>query len=450
MSMVTVILPNFQNYTVELPREQLLQMFPQSLFAQAAEYPGPMEITNSLITPEILQAVKTMLTERRIPHLNTDTTAAANYLQIDPLILASEFKLPLFDIVYPDINLLETKSLVEAADDILTFITWNSAPKILWYFLRSLPADAKQMELNRALLQAPGAVDSETVRLLLIRVNPGDMPYIAGLPINPLERTIQTNRVDNVKVLLADARTNFVFSSDPQSSFERLQYLLPRQAFEMINLIIQDYRFDIQAAALDLPHRLDRPDYVRLLLRRPDINVDNSEVVAKIAERLTMGRPHIYGLIQPDDPKVTQSVHLLFYADRTNPNTFLRSVFDIPREISPIILEDWLNEPRLDLTSLNDGFLLSLIYLTPPNMLAGLIPRLPESTRIRLYQLATRPDLFPEPKYSPRDIMELLQPLINPETVPPEEAALEPDLNQYLLDRAGEIYDINRADALMD
>src|SRR5579884_706100 len=107
MVLVTVILPTYQNYTLELPRERLLQMFPQSLLAEATEFAGPIEITNPLVTPEILQAVKTMLTEHRIPHLSSETTTAANYLQIDPLILASEPQLPLFERVHPEVNLLE-------------------------------------------------------------------------------------------------------------------------------------------------------------------------------------------------------------------------------------------------------------------------------------------------------------------------------------------------------
>src|SRR5581483_3859406 len=167
----------------------------------------PIEITNPLVTPEILQAVKTMLTEHRIPYLSSETTAAANYLQIDPLLLAGEPQLPLFETVYPEVDLLDTKRLLQAANDILNFITWNSSPKLLWYLLKYLRVDEKKTELTQALLQATGTVDPETIRLLLTRVNPGEIPYIPDLPRNPLAKAFSFNRVDNVKVLLADART---------------------------------------------------------------------------------------------------------------------------------------------------------------------------------------------------------------------------------------------------
>lgn len=276
------------------------------------------------------------------------------------------------------------------------------------------------------------------------------MDTLEVLPINPLDRAIQMNRTDNIKVLLADARTNFVFSTDPQKNMEKLKYILPDTAFEIMNLLIHDYRFDTQAAALDLPQSLNRTNYIRLLLQRPDINVDNPAIVTKIAEKLTYSKRVYWSTFGPNDPKVAQSAHLIFYAEQINPNTFLREFFVIPYQINPVILADWLKEPRLNLATLSDGLLLSLIYLTPPEILGALMFRLPYLTRVRLYQLATHPDLFPEPKYSARDIVEMLQPFINPETVPPEDVVLEPDLNQYLSDRACEIDDVNRAYALMD
>lgn len=430
MAAITVILPSYQNYTLELPRDKLLPMFPQSLIATAMEYPGPVEILNPLITPEILQAVQTILTQGRIPSLNFDTTAAADYLQMDPILLASEPKLSLFETIYPDVDLLAMQtSDVEA---ILIFIAWNSAPKLLRYILRYLTPGEKLVELGNALIVAVGEVDPETVRLLLTRVNPGN------LHPNPLIRAVTGNRVNNIKLLLADDRTTLDFGNT-----DLVQSIFGANAFEAMQLIIQDRRFDLHAATLDLPERLDKPAYIRLLLQR-GVDIDRPEVIAGLADTLSL-----HTRVNFINPNAEQSAHILVYTHRTNPNTFLRYFFETPQSINPNILADWLKEPRLNLESLGDGLLLSLIYLTPPDVLKELIPRLPYTPLIRLSQLANHPELYPEPKYSPIPIRILLQSRVNPDDVP-NTLTLEPDLDETLRNRAGPIYEMNQMLSVLD
>lgn len=97
---VTIRLPSYNNITVSLPRQALIDSFPQSLFAQAlSEDPEALEIIleNPIITPEDIRVIRDYLQGIEPSHSNPHLAEVDRYLNLPQLQVYAD---PLYDEIY--------------------------------------------------------------------------------------------------------------------------------------------------------------------------------------------------------------------------------------------------------------------------------------------------------------------------------------------------------------
>lgn len=376
--MAVVILEPYSNFTLTLPQAELVQYFPQSLLTSALEYPGPILLTNPVITPELLQEIQKILTTQRIvyhPLAQTNLTTAADYLQMPTLLLLNEPLLSLFQTLFPQYHLLELETWSKAALDILGFAAANNACQMLNGLLQLTP---RGEEMGSAFLGVCQWGYVECVRLFLRRFDPSQVTIIYEMEQfmnGPLHTAIKAGQLETIRVLLEDPRTTFKFTDTFPSV--RIIDLIPVGRYDIYALIISDPRLSAETIVQDLSSYFDRPPLIRLLLTRPDLDLNNPNLYQSIMEFLIPNFQFTHGQRVETLYSDTQldSIRLIFSDPRFDLNRFLKDIFEFPQLIyNPILLELLIN-PRVDLNTLPLGLYITLIYSASSKVLRAILHR---------------------------------------------------------------------------
>src|SRR5437016_13274734 len=98
---------NLSNYAIDLPKDKLHSVFPNSLLDNAAELGDDVDITQPLVTPSLLQLLQQILTSGKIPSTipsDVDYVKASTYLNIPLLVALADPWFPTFRFLDPNIN----------------------------------------------------------------------------------------------------------------------------------------------------------------------------------------------------------------------------------------------------------------------------------------------------------------------------------------------------------
>lgn len=132
---MNITLPLYDGYSVVVSKENIMRFFPESLLGRAIDLdPGVdnIDILNNQITPAVLDLLRDMINEERLPSTLSDINKtniinSTNYLNIDALSLFNDPYLNKLMRENPDINLLDINHLNDRSmyNRILTFIVVN-------------------------------------------------------------------------------------------------------------------------------------------------------------------------------------------------------------------------------------------------------------------------------------------------------------------------------------
>lgn len=396
---VVVLEPS--NFSLTLPIEPLLKSFPQSLLAMSLEYPGPIILTNPVVTPELLQEIERILTTQRLvyhPLPQTNLRAAANYLNMPLLLLLEEPLLPLFQTLYPNFDLLD-RELWLYNDEGVDFAVYNNACLLLEVSLQLISQDTEKW-FDLPLLIASQNGHSECVRLLLKRVDPSQIKtFTEGIAPDEityngaLYMAITHQRPENVRVLLNDARTTFQFQEAQVRPVEIMRMfgykppiqildIIPRYRSDIFAMIISDPRLTPKEIILFMSKHLGDLPLIRLCLTRPDLNLNDLEL-----------HNSLHSMLFGEDIRHLDFFQVILKDPRFDPNLFLNMAFKDPTLILSWALLQLLLDPRVQVNDLPEGFYISLLYLNSPKVLQAFLerPDISRQTLIKLYQYATRP-----------------------------------------------------------
>lgn len=150
MSTIFRLLP-YDNYSVSIPKDKLLALFPTGLIATILDLDPTAEeidIQTKIITPEILNWIQKMIVEGRIPDPIPDNlNKAGDYLQLDLFQVVADPDYPDFRQTYPDINLLDTSILnnPEIYNPVLQYaLIHHYFPLLNYLFTYSTPVDHQE------------------------------------------------------------------------------------------------------------------------------------------------------------------------------------------------------------------------------------------------------------------------------------------------------------------
>src|SRR5437868_7667407 len=179
---VIISLP-LHNYSLSFNRDYLIESFPGSILADAAELvTQPDEViplTSPLVTPSLLLFLHDYIEQQEIPAripTDTDLMAASAYLNIPLLALLTDPWFPTYRLLQPDINSMWFTVITEDVyENMLNMAVFGKATHIVWYLMQVISREAwpslVEIEatafVNAALI---GAAD--IVRIMLARVNP--------------------------------------------------------------------------------------------------------------------------------------------------------------------------------------------------------------------------------------------------------------------------------------
>lgn len=121
MSDLVLRLPNYNNFSVTIPREQVLNLSSTGLLAQALEIDPTapeIDITQPFITPEILTFLGAMITTQQIPKSIPDNSKnlalTGDYLGLPILEVIANPEYKVFKNHYPDLDLVRSKPLLNS------------------------------------------------------------------------------------------------------------------------------------------------------------------------------------------------------------------------------------------------------------------------------------------------------------------------------------------------
>lgn len=259
---------SYKGTNVLFSRIEYITLFSESMIAGALQDPEAVDInietsdvTSNIIIllGEIVRSGRLIVNDEILPE---EYTKAGRYLLIDELILLADLGAKQFISAHPDINLLKYDSLGKqnTYSLILDYALRNNCvvlAKFLFDHVRAIKEDSTFLVIAST-LNCP-----EILRLLLKRV---DDPSLARasevdlLKYNPytpighiyiatnqaLALAVQYSRHDNVRILLGNDKIELICQmDDPDVKVEPVLEMADLEDREMIDLIVNDHRFDV-------------------------------------------------------------------------------------------------------------------------------------------------------------------------------------------------------------
>jgi hypothetical protein len=385
--MAAVILQPYSSFTLTLPEAALREVFPESLLVSSLEYSGPIILPNPVVTPELLQIIQQILTTHTVtytPLPGTNLVKAADYLNMPLLLLLKEPQLPLFQIIYPEYDLLDPETWTD--DVVFEFAVANNACSMLEVFLHFLPRGEWVGELLDALVSIARKGTPECLRVLLRRVNPSQAGTYDVCLNGALYAAITHYRPENVYVLLSDPRTTFTFT-EGDAKYHILR-VIPKDRYDIFALIIPDARLSAEEIILQLNYFLDYPPVMRLLLTRPDLDFE-SKVMSGLSHHLIPTVTCCPFSETLSNEWILKSFHALFTYPGFSRQRFLETIYEFPEQIYSPALLDLLDSSSVDVNALPDGFYISLVYLNSPDVFLSCVERFNPATLEKIYRMAS-------------------------------------------------------------
>ena len=178
---VTLRLRAYGDTTVDLPRQALLETFPRSLLAQAlVDDPTAevIELVNPLVTPEVVDAIRTVLTTGWWPVPQPDLGPVGDYLNIPELRLLEPY-LNVFRQYRPEIDFTNLEPVManpKLFNQLIKETIEGDSPRIARYLLSQLPkrglAPSVQYDLPSLFVYAAYVGQPEIVTALRPFVDP--------------------------------------------------------------------------------------------------------------------------------------------------------------------------------------------------------------------------------------------------------------------------------------
>ena len=381
------------NYSLDLPRDELLHTFPESLLSKALEQDPSatqIDIPNRDVTPASLNALSSILTTHKIPIVKPDPSyiRASNYLNIDILTALADPELNKFLRSYSDINLLDIPPLPPSPHSlermrvsideptyfsILRFGTKSKATYIMWYVFRYIKPETDNLSFMLACVFGGYG----TVKYLLDRVDPGavvldEADYQQYLHpddyIRNIVREVRRNQAlylatalghsDIVEVLLSDKRVSYdsprIYKGASNSNNLDVAYL-----------IVSDPRADQSIGQFDFSNEIGYPEFLRILFTNPNTNVAEYAWHALI-EAINLGE--------------WESVKVILMDPRVNPYEIINMLTEESQMLEPTLIDLIINLPTVDINKLS------------PNFWKNAVKSFPEI----LSEVLSRSDLSPE------------------------------------------------------
>ncbi len=397
---VTLTLPSYQNFTLQLPKEALLKFFPESLLAQTAQdYGDTFEMTNPLITPEALRLIQSILLQENLPAQPPPDIylmlPAVHYLNLPVLNLMAEPYYALFRALRPEINLLDIKPVLEDLmmyHQLLKEAISGSAPVLAQYYIENAPDNLKFQSENADIFAFAAYLGQTEIVSVLLRK--GINPVTAQLDLN--DRNVEyreafkyrVNGVDNqalhyaclygntgvVQVLLASDKITTVTRQALDRARNSDNFITwyvvainPKTTGEALN----SYAQDMDASLIEL----------RVLLSRPEFNptaqnyIFFREKVEWIAVEVDSA-PTVDAIDRiPIFPDILSSAKALYFDPRTEPNHALRALFEKYYVLPSYLTLPWITDARFDGSRMTYWWFGSMVWLWPLTVLIEFLRR---------------------------------------------------------------------------
>lgn len=142
---ITINLPAYDIQST-YDRNKFLKFFPDSMISAAFQDPEEthIDLTSKIMTPYVLEYLQTMLeTVDAFPPPKTDLTEAGRYLLISVLEIVSRPEYIKFQAKYPNINLLDSRSLQDNYSSILVYSLLYNYPLLRTYLWTIIDKDGQ-------------------------------------------------------------------------------------------------------------------------------------------------------------------------------------------------------------------------------------------------------------------------------------------------------------------
>lgn len=172
---MTITLPKYENFSESYDLTEFANVFPDSFIVADAMSNPDITIENPLVTPEVLDILQYILTQRDYPYIPMRIKTALEYLQVQVPSIVYDPRYDSFRKEYPNLHLLDQDDLEANYLLILQEARDLHFPELAMYLLDHLVNPEDQYQLFNDILRVFPPVHSETdeqIALAILQANP--------------------------------------------------------------------------------------------------------------------------------------------------------------------------------------------------------------------------------------------------------------------------------------